>query len=247
MSAKARILLVDDSPSDLQVLERALADEYDLGVATSVASALTLARENQPDLILLDALMAERDGLEIWQRLGPAEWGHPIPVVLLITAENIDRQVNNLDRGADDFIAKPIIAPVLRARVRVLLERRFFSRTLNALNGDLVSLRGNDLYRGACRLLTESLGTDCAFVGEIDEDTRSVRVVDGWAGGQPLAPFVYELEGTPCSEVMNHGAVCFPRNVQSLFPRDAMLVDMGISAYVGNSLVDKRGRYWGFW
>ena len=245
MSAKARILLVDDSPSDLQVLVRALADEYDLAVAKSVASALTLARENQPDLILLDARMAERDGLDSWQRLGPAEWGHPIPVVLLITAENIDRHVNNLDRGADDFIAKPIVGPVLRARVRVLLERRFFARTMNALNRDLVSLRGNDLYRGACRLLTESLGTDCAFVGRLEPDAHSVHVVDGWADGQPLAPFFYELEGTPCSEVMSHGAVCFPRDAQFLFPRDAMLVDMGIGSYVGNSLVDKQGQILG--
>jgi diguanylate cyclase (GGDEF)-like protein/PAS domain S-box-containing protein len=245
MTAQARILVVDDSPSDLQDILRALADEYDVSVAESAASALTLAREIQPDLVLLNARMGEMDDLDAVQHFSRINSAYPMPVILLISENHVDQQVTDLDRGADDFIAKPITGPVLRARVRAALERKLFARTLHVLNRDLVSLRSNDLYRGACRLLTESLGTDCAFVGTLDAHTRSVRVVDGWGDGQPLEPFVYELEGTPCSEVMSRGAVCFPRDVQSFFPRDAMLVDMGIGSYVGNSLVDKQGQILG--
>ncbi len=124
MSAKARILLVDDQPSNLNTLSHALINQYELSVATSGTDALTLAEQDAPDLILLDVMMPDMDGLETLRRLRHSHWGRDIPVILVTADDRTETQVLALDQGADDFIAKPVVVPVVQARVRNMLERR---------------------------------------------------------------------------------------------------------------------------
>ncbi|MDS4029935.1 MAG: EAL domain-containing protein [Candidatus Contendobacter sp.] len=242
MSPKAQLLLIDDQPANLNTLARALADEYELSIATSGASGLALAKDLSPDLILLDVIMPEMDGLETLRRLRQSDWGRETPVILVTADDRAETQVSGLALGADDFIATPVIVPVVQARVRNVLEHRFFARALAAINGNLARLSGGDFHRGVGRLLTETLGTHYACVGLLHEDANSVTVIDGWADGQPITPFTYELAGTPCAEVMNEGVACYPKAARSLFPRDPLLVDMGIETYVGATLFDKQGR-----
>jgi len=129
-SPQANILLVDDLPSNLHTLSRTLSDEYDLSVATSGMEALNLAQVIAPDLILLDVMMPEMDGLETLRRLRSSDWGREIPVILVTADDRVETQVSGLELGADDFIAKPIVAPILKARVRNVLERRRLQREL---------------------------------------------------------------------------------------------------------------------
>jgi diguanylate cyclase (GGDEF)-like protein len=133
ISTQANILLVDDLPSNLHTLSRTLSDEYDLSVATSGMEALNLARVIAPDLILLDVMMPEMDGLETLSRLRSSDWGREIPVILVTADDRVETQVSGLELGADDFIAKPIVVPVLKARVRNVLERRRLQRELTWL------------------------------------------------------------------------------------------------------------------
>ena len=125
---------------------------------------------------------------------------------------------------------------------RDITEHKLFEQTLSALNGNLARLTGEEFFRAACRLLCETLGTDIAFVGEFDDRQQQIQVIEGWAGEQALSPFRYALADTPCADVMKKSAACYPENVQALFPRDHMLGEMGIEAYVGNSLLDKQGQ-----
>ena len=125
---------------------------------------------------------------------------------------------------------------------RDITEQKLFEQTLSALNGELARLTGNEFFRAACRLLSEALNTDIAFVGQLDDKQQQIQVVEGWADGQALSPFRYVLADTPCADVMKKSAACYPENAQALFPRDLLLGEMGIEAYVGHSLFDKQGQ-----
>lgn len=123
MTTRSRLLLVDDLPNNLHTLSRMLADDYEISVATSGGAALEVAERHPPDLILLDVMMPEMDGLETLRRLRASAWGRTIPVILVTADDRPETQVEALDGGAEDFIAKPVVAPVLRARVKNVLER----------------------------------------------------------------------------------------------------------------------------
>lgn len=127
---RARILIVDDVPANLHTLSRALGDDYELSVATSGPAALALAEKLAPELILLDVMMPGIDGIETLTRLRATDWGRDIPVILVTADERTETQVLGLERGAEDFLTKPIVVPVVRVRVRNVLERHRLRREL---------------------------------------------------------------------------------------------------------------------
>ena len=119
---KPMILVVDDAPDSLTLLNALLRDEYKVKVANSGERALAIANsESQPDLILLDIMMPEMDGYEVCERLkGDAHTRH-IPVIFLTAkSEEADEQ-RGLDLGAMDYITKPIKGAIVRTRVRTQL------------------------------------------------------------------------------------------------------------------------------
>lgn len=122
--SRPKVLIIDDTPANLQTLGRALASDYDLYIATSGAEGLRLAAEVQPDIILLDIMMPQMDGYEVFQRLRALPGGENFAVMFL-TADNRDEtQVRCLELGADDFASKPIVLPVLLSRVRNVIARK---------------------------------------------------------------------------------------------------------------------------
>ena len=117
----ARVLVVDDLPTNVKVLEAKLAAEYFTVItATSGAEALAPARESAPDIILLDVMMPEMDGFEVCRRLkADTETAH-IPVVMVTALSDISDRVTGLEAGADDFLTKPVHDVTLFARIRSL-------------------------------------------------------------------------------------------------------------------------------
>lgn len=121
-----------------------------------------------------------------------------------------------------------------------ITERKQIEQAMEALTGALAGLSGEAFYGAVSRYLYEVLGVDYAFVGRLQEGgERVVEVINGWSSEGRMEPFTYALEGTPCSEVMEHHRVCYPQDVATLFPEDHLLQQMEISAYLGNSLLDK--------
>ena len=132
----SKILIVDDTPHNIDVLSATLADlDCELMVATSGARALELALRGQPDLLLLDVMMPGMDGFEVCRRLkaDPATAGVP---VVFVTARSDDVSTGFAVGGAD-YIAKPINADEVRARVRYQLERRVLLEQMHELNQGL--------------------------------------------------------------------------------------------------------------
>lgn len=117
----ARILVVDDTPANVRLLEAKLSAEYyEVLTATDGPSALAAAAEHAPDLILLDVMMPGMDGFEVAERLKADPVTRHIPVVI-VTALNEPRdRVRGLEAGADDFLSKPLNDVALFARVRSL-------------------------------------------------------------------------------------------------------------------------------
>ncbi|MBU1689981.1 MAG: response regulator [Gammaproteobacteria bacterium] len=135
---KPLILLVDDVPANLHVLAAALRETCRIKTATSGAEALELAaREDRPDLILLDVMMPGMSGIEVLQRLREQPETRDIPVIFVTADMSEQTQVEGLDRGADDYLNKPVVATVLLARVRNILLRRRAEAALQQLNDDL--------------------------------------------------------------------------------------------------------------
>ena len=117
----ARVLVVDDVPANVKLLEARLSAEYfDVITAMSGAEALTICGRAECDLVLLDVMMPDMDGFEVCRRLKTNTVTHHIPVVMVTALDQPADRVRGLEAGADDFLTKPILEPALIARVRSL-------------------------------------------------------------------------------------------------------------------------------
>jgi PleD family two-component response regulator len=119
------LLLVDDQPANLHLLVEILRNDYGITTTTRGAEVLELAgREPHPDLILLDVMMPDVNGLEVLRRLRANPPTSDIPVILISADGTELTQYTGLEQGADDYVVKPIQPRVLLTRVRNLLRRK---------------------------------------------------------------------------------------------------------------------------
>ena len=121
MTPDPRILVVDDTPANVRLLEAVLGPRgYEMLTAGSGPEALEAVTRDRPDLVLLDILMPGMDGYEVCRRLRADPVNSVLPVIM-ITASGNEEKLRALEAGADDFIAKPFDQAELLARVRSLL------------------------------------------------------------------------------------------------------------------------------
>jgi two-component system response regulator MprA len=117
-----RVLVVDDEPAVREALRRALELEgYSVDLAENGAQALRTISQAEPDVVVLDVLMPEVDGLAACRRL--REDGSRVPVLMLTARAGVGDRVDGLDAGADDYLVKPFALEELLARIRALLRR----------------------------------------------------------------------------------------------------------------------------
>jgi putative two-component system response regulator len=105
------VLVVDDAPSNIEVLRNILCNEYKVKVAINGEGALKIAQKApQPDIILLDVIMPEMDGYEVCRRLKADHTTSAIPVLFVTGTADDDEVMKGLTLGADGFIMKPLEA-----------------------------------------------------------------------------------------------------------------------------------------
>ena len=120
---KKKILVVDDTTENIDVLVGVLKAEYRIVPARSGERALAVARsDSPPDLILLDIMMPEMDGMEVCARLKVDEKTRKIPIIFVTAKGEVDDETRGLEMGAVDYITKPISPSIVQARVRNHLE-----------------------------------------------------------------------------------------------------------------------------
>ena len=121
-SPSSRILIVDDTPANIQTLTATLKERnYQISVATNGRQALDVVARVRPDLILLDVMMPEMDGFETCRRLKASEQWRQIPVIFLTARTDTADIVKGFELGAVDYVAKPFNAHELLARVNTHL------------------------------------------------------------------------------------------------------------------------------
>ena len=127
----ARILVVDDVPANVKLLEARLSAEYfDVVTASCGAEALEICARGECDIVLLDVMMPDMDGFEVCRRLKASPATHFVPVVMITALDSPADRVRGLEAGADDFLTKPVSDIVLIARVRSLTRLKMMTDEL---------------------------------------------------------------------------------------------------------------------
>jgi two-component system response regulator MprA len=184
----AELLLVDDDPPILRMLERTLrAEGYAVSAAADGGAALAAVERSLPDAIVLDVSMPGLDGLTVTRRLRAK--GLRVPILLLTARDAVHERVAGLDAGADDYLVKPFDVDELSARVRALLRRNdppgetlAFADVV--LEGALARRAGRDLEltRREAELLELFLRNPRGVV------TRELALEEVWGGENEATP-----------------------------------------------------------
>jgi PAS domain S-box-containing protein len=193
----SRVLIVDDDPATIQLLQGLLADVGDCYFALDGTRALEMAAALQPDLLLLDIDMPGIDGFEICARLKAEPQGVALAVAFVTQFAHADNEARAFDSGADDFIAKPFDSSVLQARVRRLIDRK------RRVDADLEAVRAHWQGLGDARVAEIVAAASDAIVvadhqGRIALANRAActmfGVPAGTAVGAPLRNFLPSLD-----------------------------------------------------
>lgn len=164
----ARILVVDDIPANVKLLEaRLLAEYFDVLTAANGFDALAICERTQVDLILLDVMMPGIDGFEVCERLKENPRTAHIPVVMVTALDQPSDRVRGLKAGADDFLTKPVNDLQLMSRVKSLVRLKTLTDELRV--------------RAAA---AEALGMDSSLGGALGDEPGSILLVDGRGSSQ---------------------------------------------------------------
>src|SRR6187431_30080 len=157
----ARVLVVDDVPANVKLLEARLSAEYfDVTSASNGTEALAIAERGECDIVLLDVMMPDMDGFEVCRRLKSNPATHHVPVVMVTALDQPSDRVRGLRAGADDFLTKPVSDIALIARVRSLARLKMMT--------DELRMRA---------LTSRDIGIENAEVGAINDAGRFGRIL----------------------------------------------------------------------
>jgi diguanylate cyclase (GGDEF)-like protein len=134
--SREKVLVVEDEPNIREIINFNLENwGYEVIQATDGETALAMAAEYSPDLILLDLMIPKVDGIEVCRKLKGGFWTSRIPIIMLTARKEVKDKVRGMEAGADDYITKPFSREELEARVKMVLSRTKSQRERNPLTG----------------------------------------------------------------------------------------------------------------
>jgi sigma-B regulation protein RsbU (phosphoserine phosphatase) len=199
---KPKVLIVDDTPENIQVLMETLKDQYTIVAAINGEKALKMAMaEPSPDLILLDIMMPGMDGYEVCRRLKADEKVSDTPIIFVTAKSEVEDETLGFELGAVDYITKPFSIPVVKARVKAHLDlkrlrdleaiqRAKLETVLGMLNSELAEaaeyvkfLLPQPITEGPLQadwrfVPCTSLGGDSLGYHWLDEDSFAIYLID---------------------------------------------------------------------
>ena len=148
---RSTVLIVDDTPENISLLNAALKDEYIIKVATRGSKAIEIASSMPVDIILLDVMMPDMDGFETCRRLKAEPLTSRIPVIFVTAKGEVDDESVGFSCGGVDYISKPVRYPIVRERVRTHLalynQRLTLEETVRERTAELTETRQEILNR----------------------------------------------------------------------------------------------------
>ena len=121
---RQKILIVDDELDALTALKIALeAENYNVVEAADGLSAIEKVKSEKPDIVLLDLMMPEIDGIEVCKRLKSDPQHKHVPIIMLTAKGEINDKIEGIEIGADDYVTKPFNLNELKARIKMVLRR----------------------------------------------------------------------------------------------------------------------------
>lgn len=175
------ILIVDDTPSNIDVLKELLSD-YKRSFALDGKKALERIRSNPPDLVLLDVMMPEMDGFEVCKRLKADDSTRDIPIIFITALDDPDSEVKGLELGAVDYISKPFQPAIVKSRVQTHLTLKRAKEVLdhhNAILEQEVAERTIELRNALKRLKEASVETihRLSKTAEYKDDDTAAHII----------------------------------------------------------------------
>ena len=205
--SESRILIVDDVPTNIDILVQALRDEYKLSVALDGAAALRSVEKSPPDLLLLDIMMPGLDGYEVCRQLRGQESTRELPIMFLSALEDVKDKTRGFEVGGNDYLTKPFEVLEVKARVRSLLKAKAYADAIReAMARDLriareiqmgilpadlaAATRGTGLDVHAIIEPAREVGGDLYEVLRVSDDRIVVALGDVSGKGIPAALFM---------------------------------------------------------
>ncbi len=167
----ARVLVVDDIPTNVKLLDARLTAEYfEVLTANSGQEALDVCAQNEVDIILLDVMMPGMDGFETCRRLKADPKTHHIPVIMITALDQPSDRIAGLESGADDFLTKPPDDMQLLARVKSLVRLKMLTDELRAR-----AQTGRDIADEAASLAMGQISAENGSILLVDDDPRTAQ------------------------------------------------------------------------
>lgn len=210
-----KILVIDDTIANIQVLNEIFRGEYRVFFATSGGAGIEIARRELPDIILLDVMMPEMDGYEACTLLKSDPVTMDIPVIFVTAMGDEDNETKGLSIGAIDYLTKPVSPPIVKARVRNHLELKA-GRDMLAEMGKNLAAKNAALEKErvlAHRLLESILPAEIKIPGYSTaicyrpSDEIGGDFFDGWMDGEVAHFLIADISGHSISAAL-FMAVC---------------------------------------
>ncbi len=169
MQTNYRVLIVDDIPHNVEILETSLEDKYILETASNGEEALEKIPRFRPDLILLDIMMPEMDGYEVCRRIKANTQLSYIKIILVTGKALVEERLKGYEVGADDYVTKPFVIRELEAKIKVYLNLKR-SLEIDQLKTDLLVLFAHETRTPLNGIIG---GSDLLLLDEsLDESTK---------------------------------------------------------------------------
>jgi len=181
-----KILVVDDDPLNLEILEEILSEKYSVRIAESGEEAIQILPEFNPDLMLLDIMMPGIDGYEVCRRVRADHRYYLLKIILISGKSMLEERLLGYEAGADDYIVKPFVDEELEAKIRVFLRLKR-SEEVDQIKSDLLRVFSHETRTplNGILLSTELLRSDDS-IGE--EAKAYIQVIED--SGRRLLEFV---------------------------------------------------------
>lgn len=118
---------------------------------------------------------------------------------------------------------------------------KYLQQVIEALSDS----RGSEFFNAITLKMNEIIGADYTFIAELNSERKTSKTLALAANGAIAENIEYSLTHTPCEQVVGDSVCCYPKDVQSLYPNDQLLIDMGIEAYIGTPLYNSKREVFG--